>query len=90
MVIGGLIDESSELQESGIPFLKDIPVLGYLFKSERIRKVRTELAIFVTPFVVFTDEDADALLERERQRLENREQLDQALPPADTTGGGTH
>jgi general secretion pathway protein D len=81
IVIGGLIDTQDEVTESGVPLLKDIPLLGYLFKSQKTRKVRTELAIFVTPFVVFNDEDAAELLERERGRLQNREQIDEALPP---------
>jgi general secretion pathway protein D len=80
VVIGGLIDETSEKQESGIPVLKDIPLLGYLFKSQTTREVRTELAIFVTPYLVYTDEDAARLLERERERLQNREEVDQWLP----------
>ncbi len=83
VVIGGLIDEQSFDVESGVPFLKEIPVLGYLFKSTSTRRIRTELAIFVTPYVVFTDEDAAALLERERDRLRN-DALDQALVPPDT------
>jgi general secretion pathway protein D len=81
VVIGGLIGTQDEVVESGVPLLKDIPLLGYLFKSQTTRKVRTELAIFVTPFVVFSDEDAAELLERERNRLQNREEIDQALPP---------
>jgi general secretion pathway protein D len=81
VVIGGLIDTQTEVVESGVPLLKDIPLLGYLFKSQSTRKLRTELAIFVTPYVIYTDEDAAELLERERGRLQNREQLDEALPP---------
>ncbi|NIR44005.1 MAG: hypothetical protein GWN99_02280 [Gemmatimonadetes bacterium] len=87
VVIGGLIDEQSTDVESGVPFLKDIPVLGLLFKSQSTRRIRTELAIFVTPFVVFTDEDAADLLERERLRMESREAIDRGLAPPDTTGG---
>ncbi len=81
VVIGGLIDETRDLVESGVPFLKDIPLLGYLFKSESTRRLRTELAIFVTPYVVFNDEDAADLLQRERGRLQQQEDLDEALPP---------
>jgi general secretion pathway protein D len=86
VVIGGLIDTGSEVVESGVPLLKDIPLLGYLFKSQTTRKFRTELAIFVTPYVVFSDEDAADLLERERGRLQNREEVDEALPPPDEGG----
>jgi general secretion pathway protein D len=81
IVIGGLIDEQTDAIEAGVPVLKDIPVLGYLFKSRTTRRIRTELAIFVTPHVVLTDEDAAGLLERERGRLQNREEIEEALPP---------
>jgi len=81
IVIGGLIDEQSDAIESGIPLLKDIPVLGYLFKSRTTRQLRTELAIFVTPHVVFSDEDAAELLEQQQNRMQNREDIEGALPP---------
>ncbi|MGD8726874.1 MAG: secretin N-terminal domain-containing protein [Gemmatimonadales bacterium] len=66
VIIGGLIDEADEVVETGVPVLKDVPLLGYLFKSRTTRKARTELAIFVTPYLILTDEDADALYERAR------------------------
>jgi general secretion pathway protein D len=71
VVIGGLIEESSDVIESGVPLLKDIPLLGYLFKNRTTRRVRTELAIFVTPHVIVTDEDADALYRRVRERQDS-------------------
>ncbi len=80
VIIGGLIDQADEVVESGVPLLKDIPLLGYLFKSRTTSKVRTELAIFVTPYVILTDEDADALYERAR----NGEGFGAEVPP-DTT-----
>ena len=68
-VIGGLIGTSDEDVERGIPFLKDIPLLGWLFKSKSVVRNRTELAIFVTPYVVRTDADADAIWQRIRRRM---------------------
>jgi general secretion pathway protein D len=68
-VIAGLIGTSEDDVERGIPFLKDIPLLGYLFKNRSIIRNRTELAIFVTPYVVRTDADADAIWQRIRGRL---------------------
>jgi len=73
VVIGGLIGNTREKIESGVPLLKDIPLLGYLFKKESITTNRTELAIFVTPYLVRSDEDADAVRERARKRLEDAE-----------------
>ena len=73
VVIGGLIGTSTELINSGVPFLKDIPLLGYLFKRQTTSKSRTELAIFITPYIVRTDAEADALFERARQRTRDPE-----------------
>lgn len=72
VVIGGLIGDSREDSESGVPILKDIPLLGALFKNKRITTTRTELAIFVTPYIVRADEDADAIRERVRRRMNTR------------------
>lgn len=59
-VIGGLIDHQRERTESGIPFLKDIPVLGALFRSSQTkRKGATELFIFITPHVLKNDRDME-------------------------------
>lgn len=80
VIIGGLIDESDEVVESGIPLLMDIPLLGYLFKSRTTQRVRTELAIFVTPYVIMTDEDAAALTERARDRIGGMEDLRPLVP----------
>ncbi len=87
VVIGGLIGTSTELINSGVPLLKDIPLLGYLFKRQTTSKNRTELAIFITPYIVRTDAEADALFERARQRTRNPEAGDArtlgrpAVPP---------
>ena len=82
IVIGGLIGETTQEIESGVPILKDVPILGYLFKSRSTSRQRTELAIFLTPYVVYTDEQADSLLQRERERLPNMKQgIDSMMPP---------
>jgi general secretion pathway protein D len=70
VIIGGLIEQSDEVVEIGVPLLMDIPLLGFLFKSRSTRRVRTELAIFVTPYVILTDEDAEAIYERALERLD--------------------
>jgi general secretion pathway protein D len=60
VVIGGLIDHQRETTSSGIPILKDIPVLGALFRSSaQTRTNVTEMFIFITPHVLKTDQDLD-------------------------------
>jgi general secretion pathway protein D len=81
IVLGGLIGNERIVTESGIPLLKDIPLLGWLFKSRTSSNLRTELAIFLTPYVVYSDENAAELLERERARLrELQGDLDSVVP----------
>lgn len=54
-VIGGLTVQDVSTVRSGIPILKDIPVLGALFRSERKRTEKRDLLIFVTPYIVPID-----------------------------------
>jgi len=51
-VIGGLISESQTSLRNGVPVLKDMPLLGPLFRYESKTKKKRELIIFVTPKVV--------------------------------------
>jgi type II secretory pathway component GspD/PulD (secretin) len=51
-VIGGLFDDSQINQESGIPGLKDIPVLGALFRDTQTQKSLGETIFFITPRIV--------------------------------------
>ncbi len=70
-IIAGLIGESHETTDNGIPFLKDIPIIGNLFKRTSITHQRTELVIFVTPYIIRSDADADAIRTRLRDHLED-------------------
>jgi type IV pilus assembly protein PilQ len=51
-VIGGIYVDSDTESDTGIPFLADIPLLGWLFKSNSKTKTRSELLIFITPKLV--------------------------------------
>ena len=78
VVIAGLIGDSRETIESGVPWLKDIPLLGFLFKRRSVSRTRTEVAIFVTPYIVRSDADADTIREGVQQRMKGL--LPGALP----------
>jgi len=54
-VIGGLTVQDVSQVRSGIPVLKDIPILGGLFRTERKRNEKRDLLIFVTPYIVPID-----------------------------------
>ncbi len=59
IMIGGMIKKDEGVTESGIPLLKDIPLLGYFFKYERDSTTKTELLIMVTPYVIETEDVLD-------------------------------
>jgi general secretion pathway protein D len=71
VVIGGLISESFTEAVSGVPWLDDIPYLGWLFKqkSERLRKIN--LLIFLTPHIVRSADDLEQQTIRKRIELED-------------------
>ncbi len=52
IVIGGIIKEKENESIEGVPVLKDIPGLGWLFKAKRKQLNKTELLIFLTPNVI--------------------------------------
>ena len=52
IVIGGIIDDQSNITNEGIPGLVRVPLLKYLFGQERLSRQNTELLIFITPMLV--------------------------------------
>lgn len=67
MVIGGLISDKIITTKGGIPFLGDIPYLGWLFSNYSQEKRKTELVIFLTPYILDS-----AVIEDIRKVHENR------------------
>lgn len=51
-VIGGIVVSTNNENSKGIPLLKDIPVLGWLFKNNSTTDSQQELLIFITPTIV--------------------------------------
>jgi general secretion pathway protein D len=77
-VLGGLIDRQEDRRRSGLPLLKDIPLLGALFGTTERITTAAELFVFITPHLVATDEDLD----RVRSELgEQTRYLRDLLPP---------
>ena len=59
IVIGGIYTDTSTHNQTGIPVLKNIPLLGWLFKSEVHSVAKTELLVFITPEVIGVDSALD-------------------------------
>ncbi len=61
VVMGGILSMDEVVNEGGIPFLKDIPLLGYLFKTKTKRVTKNELVIFLQPKILNNDKISDDL-----------------------------
>ncbi len=69
--LAGLIRDTSSRNNAGIPFLKDIPLLGLLAGRQDNQRGRTELLVLITPHVIHDQRDARALTEDLRDQLVN-------------------
>jgi len=67
--LAGLITDNVSKDNSGLPFLKDIPILGLAFGTQSNIRSRTELLILLTPHVLHDQRDARALTEDLREQL---------------------
>ena len=69
--LAGLISDNASTSSSGIPWLKDVPILGLLAGRQENSRQRTELLVLITPRVVHDQRDARALTEDLRDQLIN-------------------
>ncbi|CAM3736774.1 type II secretion system secretin GspD [Polynucleobacter arcticus] len=68
IVLGGLIEDNYADTSSGIPFLKDIPYLGALFRSDSKTRTKTNLLVFIRPYIL-RDRDQSADITSNRLNL---------------------
>jgi general secretion pathway protein D len=69
IVLGGFMRNFASKTKSGIPLLKDIPLLGNLFRSTSSAKQRSELLVLMQPTVLRTPELAAIHVDSEKKRL---------------------
>jgi general secretion pathway protein D len=93
IVLGGLIKDKQSVGKTGVPLLKDIPLVGALFSNSANTGARTELLVVITPKVVRTDPEIREVSEDLRDRLrglniiEMRERAQPRVSPG--AAGGT-
>lgn len=75
ILMGGLMRTNLSNSDGGVPFLKDIPVLGYLFKSIKDESTKTELIFLLTPHVVDSRESADRVTREFAAKIESIKNL---------------
>jgi len=69
VALGGLIRDNRSETESGVPILKDVPLLGHLFKSNEETVRQTELLVFITPTIARDTKDALAITKHLKRSL---------------------
>lgn len=90
IVLGGLIDEQQDKSDSAVPWLSDIPVLGYLFRSSSSKTQKRNLMIFIRPTVLKTGMDADNISQEKYAFIHAQElfkdSFGQSVPSAPVPG----
>ena len=79
LVLGGLIQDQVTKNDQGVPYLKNIPILGYLFGFKEKKLAKTELLLLITPRVIGTALDAVRITDEMRRTTP---ELDHAIRSA--------
>ncbi len=70
-VIGGLLSSQDTIQNQGVPFISNIPVIGNLFSDKASDRQKDNLLVFLTPHIVRNRSQLRALALDERQKFIN-------------------
>jgi len=79
VVIGGILKDTSSNGTAGVPYLKEIPILGWLFKNMSWQKDFEELVVFITPRIIATG--SENLPVAEQIWRDQMKQTDGTIPP---------
>lgn len=85
ILIAGLMSQRSTTGDSGVPYLKDVPLLGNLFKTQKQGKNKTELVLMIVPYIIETDSQAEELTRSLKQRFELLDAPLSAMPGVSVT-----
>ncbi len=85
IMMGGLVSETSSRTESGIPFLKDIPYLGGLFRDTNDSTTKQEIIMLLTPRVQGPTVARDSV--NQLRTLSDQDPIPVVAPPLEPTAG---
>ena len=71
IIIGGLIRETENKVIHKIPLLGDIPLVGLIFRRKSLQKEKTNLLIFITPYVISNPQDAEKMKKEKEKVFKN-------------------
>jgi general secretion pathway protein D len=55
--IGGLISDNTQSEIDKFPILGDVPIIGYIFRRETDKSIKSEIVIYILPLIVYSDEE---------------------------------
>ena len=86
IMMGGLIKKGNTNNQSKIPLLGDIPLLGWAFKYEKQSNEKTELLVMITPYVIESDDVLEQYIKKFQEKTQGlRQGLDVKQSAATTT-----
>jgi len=80
VVLGGLVQDSVVSNVEKVPLLGDIPLIGHLFRFETRRQQKTNLMVFLRPYVVRDDSAARSLVTDRYDQMRNLEESTRQRP----------
>lgn len=75
LVLGGLMNNQMDDGSDAVPLLGDIPVLGWLFKTEKTEIKKTTLMVFIRPTIVDSEEMNNPATQKALSTMEKEQQL---------------
>ena len=79
IVLGGLIQDTRNDSETGVPLLSNLPLLGGLFRQSGRRSNKTNLLIFLTPHIISTRGDVERVTAHKQRQAHRAEATRQRL-----------
>ena len=79
IMLGGYLDNNKSKSDSGVPLLKDIPLLGNLFRSKNSSGSKQELMILVRPTILAKPQDVAEYTQHQREQSGNIQELEQTF-----------
>lgn len=69
VMLGGMISTTTTAKSSGVPFLKDLPLIGSFFRVDGENVTKTELIMLIIPYIVNNSEEAEAVTQAFQEHL---------------------
>lgn len=88
VVMGGIIGQDTSTGQYKVPLLGDIPLIGWLFKTETDNTNKTNLFIFITPRIVENTAELAELYIKKRDVLDEAKGGDSSIPDLNFMGTG--